>query len=121
MATRNIKDLAKLKEQAMKAFYVNAEWETADDDIYTLKEFAQYFLPSVKYINGDVTIIAKTTNDGETFLKASYPLKGGSTGEFPLAFENDFEEGDMIAYEDIRFAVERKLDKTHIYLTGEVS
>lgn len=121
MATR-IKDLAKIREQAKKAFYVNAEWITSSDEIFTLKEWASLIDDSVNYIAGNATIVAKVNQEsGETFLKAEFPLKSGDTGEFNLKFkDHGFSEGDILDFDTFRFCIERKLGKTHPYMTGEV-
>ena len=120
MAKFSVKAVAEMKEVFTKASYIKREWKTDDECTMTLQEYAELIDPTMAHVISDPIVVAKERKDGNIFLKMWIPLSGGSGIEFDLSYENDFEEGDMISKESLRFCVERFLDKKHGYVTGEV-
>ena len=108
------------KSMDKKASYVCRSWKTSQDDTMSWREYAELVNPAYKYISGNPKIIAKQRKDGGYFLKMLIPLTGTDAAEFPLAFENDFEEGDVINLDTLTFCTEKWMDQVHLYATGEV-
>ena len=120
MAKFNAKAVAAMKEVFTKSQYIKREWKTDEECIMTLSEYAELIDTTMKHISGNPVIIAKERKDGNIFLKMEIPLEGGSTVEYDLSFENDFEEGDEIDKDSLTFCIEKFLDKSHGYATGEI-
>ena len=120
MTTFNVKKVAELKEVFGKAQYVKRVWKTEEYDTMTLSEYAELIDSTFKHVVGNPIIIAKERKDGGLFLKMSISLGNSGEVEFDLSYENDFEEGDEIQLDTLKFCVEKSLDKSHGYATGEV-
>ena len=120
MAKFDAKAVAAMKEVFVKAQYVKREWKTDESCTMTLSEYAELIDPTFKYVVGNPVIVAKERKDGGTFFKMVIPLKGDSMVEYDLSYENDFEEGDEIQLDTLTFCIEKCLDKSHGYATGEI-
>lgn len=120
MARFNAKQVSAMKEVFTKSQYIKREWKTDESLTCTLAEYAEYFDPTFSHVSGNPTIIAKERKDGGIFLKMAIPLEGGSTIEYDLSYESDFEEDDEIEVSTLKFCIEKFLDKSHGYATGDV-
>ena len=121
MAKFNSTALADIKEAAKKSQYIDRSWKTDDSCTMTLQEFAELIDSTYKYVNDNPVIISKDRKDGKSFLKMWIPLEGDSGAEFDLSYEQDeFDEGDTIDKNSLKFCMERFFDKTHLYATGEI-
>ena len=120
MAKFNAKEVVEFKNVFSKAQYVRRDWMTNEKDTLTLSEYAELIDPAFKYVSGNPTIIAKERKDGGIFIKMSIPLGENYDAEFDLSYENDFEEGDEINLDTLKFCVERAMGKSHGYATGEL-
>jgi hypothetical protein len=120
MAKFDVKAIAAMKEVFEKAQYVKREWKTDESCTMTLSEYAELIDPAFKYVEGNPVVIAKERKDGGIFTKMAIQLKGGSMIEYDLSYENDFEEGDEIQLDTLTFCIEKCLDKSHGYATGEI-
>ena len=120
MAKFDVKKVAALKEVFVKAQYVKREWKTDEECTMTLSEYAELIDSTFKYVKSNPTIIAKERKDGNIFLKMWIPLEDDCGVEFDLSYENDFEDGDEIDLKSVKFCVEKFLEKSHGYATGEV-
>lgn len=116
----DVKAVAELKEVFVKAQYIKRVWKTEDKYTMSLQEYAELIDPMFKHVSGNPTIIAKERKDGNIFIKMQVPLKGGSSAEFDLSYENDFDEGDVIDKDSLYFSVETFLDKKHGYASGKI-
>jgi hypothetical protein len=85
----------------------------------TLSEYAELIDPAFRHVQGNPTIIAKERKDGGIFLKMHFILDGGDA-EFDLSYENDFDEGDEILLDSVKFCVEKAMGKSHGYATGAI-
>ena len=108
-----------LRDAFKRAQCIRKDWTTAEDEIFTLEQYAEYFDPVVNYACGNPTIVSRRTDDGELFYKMELPLQDGGIAEYNLAFKNDFTEGDVISLSSLRFCIERKYGKKHAYATGD--
>ena len=120
MAKFNAKAVAEMKEVFNKATYIKREWKTDEDTTMTLSEYAELIDPTMAHVSGNPKIIAKERKDGNIFLKMEIPLEGGSTVEYDLSYENDFEESDEIEKDSLMFCIEKFLNQKHGYATGTV-
>lgn len=120
MAKFDVKAIASMKETFIKAQYVKREWKTDVSCTMTLSEYAELIDPTFKHVVGNPEIIAKKRKDGGIFLKMAISLGGDSVVEYDLSYENDFEEGDIIALNTLTFCIENFLEKSHGYATGEI-
>ena len=114
------KAIAAMKSVFTKSQYIKREWTTDESKTMTLAEYAEYIEPVLSHVSGNPVIIAKERKDGNIFLKMSIPLEGGSSAEFDLSYENDFEEDDEIDKDSLTFCIEKFLDREHGYATGTV-
>lgn len=114
------KAIAAMKSVFTKSQYIKREWKTDESKTMTLAEYAEYIAPAFSHVSGNPVIIAKERKDGNIFLKMSIPLEGGSSVEYELSYENDFEEGDEIDKSSLTFCIEKFLDREHGYATGTV-
>lgn len=121
MKKYSVSAIAEMKEVFAKSQYIKREWKTAEDDIIPLEDYVELIDPTMGHISGNPTVIAKPRKDGNFFLKLWIPLEGGSGIESDLSFENDFDEGDELDKGSLCFCMERFLDKTHGYVTGELA
>ena len=120
MAKFNVSAIAEMKEVFAKAQYIKREWKTAEEDKMNLQEYAELIDSTMAHVSGNPKIIAKERKDGNIFLKMEIPLEGGSTVEYDLSYENDFEEGDEINKDSLCFCIEKFLNQKHGYATGEI-
>ena len=120
MVKFDAKAVAAMKEVFVKAQYVKREWKTDETCTMTLSEYAELIDTTMAHVAGNPVIIAKERKDGNIFLKMWIPLQGDSGVEYDLSFENDFEEGDEIQLDTLTFCIEKCLDKSHGYATGEI-
>lgn len=122
MKTLSKERIAALVAADKKSSYIRREWHTNETEIMTLEEYAEYINPIYKHVDTETpaTIIAKTKKNNDVFLKMEIPFKGGTTVEFELSYENDFEEGDEIDTASLQFCVETWLENEHLYVTGEL-
>ena len=114
--------IAALVAADKKSSYIRREWHTNETETMTLGEYAEYINPIYKHVDTETpaVIIAKTKKNNDVFLKMEIPFKGGTTVEFELSYENDFEEGDEIDTASLQFCVETWLENEHLYVTGEL-
>jgi hypothetical protein len=120
MAKFSAKAVAAMKEVFNKAQYIKREWKTDESCTMTLSEYAELIDPILAHAVGNPEIIAKERKDGGIFLKMSIQLEGASMVEYDLSYESDFEEGDIINLSTLTFCIEKCLDKSHGYATGEI-
>lgn len=116
----NAAALTAMKETFNKSQYIKREWITDDECTMNLSEYSELIDPTMSHVEDNPIIIAKERKDGNIFLKMWIPLEGGSGIEYDLSFENDFEEGDEIDKNSLTFCIEKFLDKSHGYATGEI-
>lgn len=121
MTKFSAKAIAEMKEVFVKAQYIKKEWKTDEGCTMTLQEYAELIDPTFAHVSGNPEIIAKERKDGRgLFFKMAIPLEGASIVEYDLSYENDFEEGDVIDLKTLTFCIEKFLDKSHAYVTGEL-
>ena len=122
MAKFNAKKVNEMKEVFIKAQYIKREWKTDEEDVMTLSEYAELIDPTYRHVDleAPTKIIAKERKDGGIFLKMEIPLKDGSSIEYDLSYESEFEEDDEIDTNTLMFCIECFIDKKHGYATGTV-
>ena len=112
--------LLRLKEQAKKDTYIQLDWVTESDDIFTLEEYTEYIDPMFKHFVS-AEVISKPSKDGGTFFTVKITMDGIANRTMGLSKVKDnrkyFEEGDLI--EDPRFCYEtcESEGKSHWYIT----
>mgnify|MGYP007070032467 FL=1 len=121
MAKFDAKAVAAMKEVFTKAQYIKKEWKTDESCTMTLQEYAELIDPIFSHVVNNPVIIAKERKDGTSiFLKMWIPLSENSGIEYDLSYENDFDEGEKIDVNTLHFCIERFLEKSHAYATGNV-
>ena len=124
----NSNQINNMKKIFEKSQYMKRNWKTDQSCIMTLQDYAEMIDSQFKSVTGNPIIIAKERTDGNIFLKMWIPLGTDSGTEFDLSYQRsdpdydgpDFEEGDEIDKDSLRFCIERFLDKSHGYVTGEI-
>ena len=122
MKTLSKERIAALVAADKKSSYIRREWHTNEAETMTLEEYAELINPIYKHVDKKTPaiIIAKTKKNNDVFLKMEIPFKGGTTVEYELSYENDFEEGDEIDTTSLQFCIETLLENEHLYVTGEL-